>query len=505
VLLLVAIEVSYLFIITAGTFTTWATWNTNYDLIAEGFRAGHLYIPVPPPPELLARPNPFDWSNSNLWFLDASLYKGHYYLYWGPMPALVLVAVKTVLRIKGVIGDQYVTFASYTLILIAGALLISRMTRRLFPELPPSLVLLATVAFAYATPTPFMLATPGIYEAAIAAAQSLLLLGLVPAFDAVWRASESPPSRGRLLLAGCCWTAAIGCRVSTVLPVTAFVLLTALLSSTRVSARWRRAAASATWMSAPITAGILALLAYNKARFDSWFEIGVKYQLNVFPFVTSKAYLPLNVFSYLFRPVGLACRFPFITALYDIGARGFLHGVHFPPGYTTHEPQAGLFVTAPWTWLSIVALFFAGRLAGRAVVRWRRAAGQPGGAGTTGWAVDALLANQRARTALWCVASFAALGFLMPLPFITAFGTTMRYVADFSPGMVLLGVWGGWSLLVAVRRRWPRRGVLALLVLLVAATAIIGFLLGFGGYDEMFKQHNNVLYESLRRKLSFCR
>ena len=116
----------------------------------------------------------------------------------------------------------------------------------------------------------------------------------------------------------------------------------------------------ATWLSAPIAAGLLALLAYNKARFDSWFEIGIKYQLNVFPFVTSKAYLPLNIFSYLFRPVGLACRFPFVSALYDIGARGFPHGVHFPPGYSTHEPQAGLFVTAPWTWLCLVALFFVG-------------------------------------------------------------------------------------------------------------------------------------------------
>lgn len=487
-----AIEVSYLFIITAGTFTTWSTWNTNYDLIAEGFRAGHLYIPVPPPPELLAKPNPFDWSNSNLWFLDASLYKGHYYLYWGPMPALVLIAVKTILRIKEVIGDQYVTFASYTLILIAGALLISRMTRRLFPELPAGLALLAMVAFAYATPTPFMLATPGIYEAAIAAAQSLLLLGLVPAFDVVWKASENPPSRRLLLLAGICWMAAIACRVSTVLPVTAFVLLTAWLSSTRVSERWRRVATSATWMSGPIAAGILGLLAYNRARFDSWFEIGIKYQLNVFPFVTSKAYLPLNIFSYLFRPVGLACRFPFVTALYDIGDRGFPHGVHFPPGYTTHEPQAGLFVTAPWTWLTLVALFFVCR----SIIRWRRA---------TDHTVGAIVTGQRARTALWCVASFASLGFLMPLPFITAFGTTMRYVADFSPGMALLGVWGGWSLLAAVRGRWPRRGVIALLVLLVAATAIIGFLLGFGGYDEMFKQHNSVLYESLRRKLSLCR
>ena len=204
-----AIEVSYVFIISAGTFTTWSTWNTNYDLIAEGFRAGHLYIPIPPPPELLARPNPFDWSNSNLWFLDASLYKGHYYLYWGPLPALVLVAAKAVLRIKDVIGDQYVTFGSYTLILIAGALLISRMTRRLFPDLPAGLALLATVAFAYATPTGFMLATPGIYEAAIAAAQSLLLLG--------WSRpsiSSGGPRRTRRHAAGCCWRAFAGRRPS---------------------------------------------------------------------------------------------------------------------------------------------------------------------------------------------------------------------------------------------------------------------------------------------------
>ena len=484
-----AIEVSYLFIITAGTFTTWSTWNTNYDLIAEGFRAGHLYIPVPPPPELLARPNPFDWSNSNLWFLDASLYKGHYYLYWGPMPALVLVAVKTVLRIKDTIGDQYVTFASYTLILIAGALLISRMTRRLFPELPPSLALLATVAFAYVTPNPFMLATPGIYEAAIAAAQSLLLLGLVPAFDVVWKASEAPPARSRLLVAGAFWAGAIACRVSAVLPVGAFVMLTAIYSSVPTARPWRRAAGSACWLGAPVALTLAALSVYNKARFDSWFEVGIKYQLNVFPFVTSLAYLPLNIFSYLFRPVGMACRFPFLSALYDIGARGFPHGLRFPPGYSTHEPQAGLFVTAPWTWLCLIAVWFVVR----ALVRWWRSPDRT------------RLLDRRLRVQVWCLASIAALTFLMPLVFISAFDTTMRYMGDFSTGAVLLATWGGWSLVAAARGRWSRRGVIALLIVLAGATVVIGFLLGFQGYDEMFKQHNTVLYESLRRKLSFCR
>jgi hypothetical protein len=44
----------------------------------------------------------------------------------------------------------------------------------------------------------------------------------------------------------------------------------------------------------------------------------------------------------------------------------------------------------------------------------------------------------------------------------------------------------------------------ALLVSLAAATVIIGLLLGFEGYDGMFKNHNHELYESLRRRLSFC-
>ena len=488
-LLLVAIEVSYLFIITAGTFTTWSTWNTNYDLIGAGFRSGHLYIPVPPPPELLARANPFDWSNSNLWFLDASLYKGHYYLYWGPLPALLLLAVKTVLRIKDVVGDQYVVFASYTLILIGGALLITRMTRRLFPELPSGLTLLAMAALAYTTPTTFMLATPGIYQAAIAAAQAFLLLGLIFGFDTVWAASEAPPVRWRMLAAGSCWAAAIACRVSAVLPAAAFVLLTALFSSTSKQHRWRRVTASVCWIGGPVALTLALLAAYNKARFDSWFEVGVKYQLNVFPYVTSRAYLPLNIFSYLFRPVGTACRFPFVSALYDVGEHGFLHGTVFPPGYSTHEPQAGLFVTTPWTWLVFVALFFAGR----GFVRWRRSPDRT------------ILPDQRRRAEVWFVASLAALTFLMPLVFVAAFSTTIRYMADFSTGAILLSVWGSWSLLREVRDRWPRRALLAFLVVLALATVILGLLLGVEGYDGMFKWHNHDLYESLRRRLSFCR
>ncbi len=489
ILLLVAIEATYVFIISAGTWTTWSTWNGNYNQLAEGFRAGHLYIPAVPAPELLARPNPFDWSNFNLWYLDASLYKGRYYLYWGPVPALLLLAVKVVARIHADVGDQYVLFAFYTLFLIAGAILIARMTARLFPDLPRATALIGTLGFAYTSPTTYMFATPGIYEAAIGAGQACLLLGLVVAFEAVWNATEAQPRTRRLLAAGCCWAAAVGCRISLVVPAAAFVALTALFSSTADWRRPRALFARAFWPSLPIALTLAALAAYNRARFDSWFEIGVKYQLNTFPFVTSPKYLPLNIFSYLFRPLGRSCRFPFLSALYDIGTRGFPRWVTFPAGYTTHEPQAGLFMTSPFTWLIVPAVVIAVARA----VRFRPAAAAP------------LLADRRTRAEVWCVGSFGALAVLPALPFLSAFGTTMRYVADFSAGVTLLGLWGGCTIVRRLRPGWPRGTAIASLLILALVTAGIGLLLGFEGYDQMFKIHNPVLYESLRQRLSSCR
>ena len=93
-LLLCAIVASYAFIISAGTFTRWPTWNTTYDEMAEGFRDGHLYLLLQPRPELLQAPNPFDRSMLNYWYWDASLYKGRLLLLLGP-------AARGVWRVEG--------------------------------------------------------------------------------------------------------------------------------------------------------------------------------------------------------------------------------------------------------------------------------------------------------------------------------------------------------------------------------------------------------------------
>src|SRR5262249_46488316 len=73
------VEYVYVFLCSAGRFERWPTYNVYYDLLAEGFRSGHLNIAASPSPGLLAKVNPYDPAYRHLWMWDVSLYKGKYY------------------------------------------------------------------------------------------------------------------------------------------------------------------------------------------------------------------------------------------------------------------------------------------------------------------------------------------------------------------------------------------------------------------------------------------
>jgi hypothetical protein len=490
-LVTILMELLYIFIITAGTYSKWPTWNGNYNLQAEGFRAGHLYLQVTPAPELLRKANPYDWANVRLWFWDASLWRGHYYLYWGPVPALAIAAVKTIFRMTSEVGDQYPLFVFYTIYLVAGAVLLDRIARRLFPQLPLPLVLLGIAVFACANPTPFEIATPGIYEAAIIGGQALLLAGVMFAFEAFWRADPGPTPRLPLILASTCWALAIGCRVSAGPVALLLGAATLVACHTPGPDSGRRLLRNLVYLGAPAAGGVALLLVYNKLRFERWLEFGLTYQLNTLPLTNKLAYLPLNIYSYLLRPLGVSCRFPFVSALRDIGARGFPAGTRFPPGYTTPEPLAGLLTSAPWAWLALLSPV----LVAVGVRRWRRA----GGAFPLG-RVD--------RGHVWAIVCFAVMGSITALPIIAGFSATMRYLADISTGIVLLSIWGAWALYsdpAVHTRAWLRRLIVVLLVALGVTTIVLGLLLGVQGYDDMFKNHNPALYRSWSRALVLCR
>ena len=493
-LLLSVVAVSYLFIVTAGRWTSWPTYNTVYDLVAEGFRSGHLYTRLPVAPELAAAPNPLDPSLRQYWFWDASYYHGHIYYYWGPLPALLLAGIKSVLSLHQVIGDQYFVYWFYVIHLVAGAVLIVQMARRVFPGLPFGFVIAGLLVFAYGNPTPFIVATPGIYQAATIGGQAFLVSGLAFAGPAVWGDPARSPSYRHLLAAGLCWALGLATRISIAPAVVALILLTTALGCPRspVGEGWRPRLRTLLWLSVPVGTVMVALLVYNRARFDSFFDFGMQKQMSIMQFRTSVSYIAPNLYSYLLRPMVTSCRFPFLTAPFHLEGAEFPAGYQMPAGYWVGEPVAGMLIATPWIWFVPLAAV----LAGRSLWLWRLRRRSPPGA---------IALDDPQRVNFWFMGTTAIIATVPGLATVGQFIATMRYMVDVASGIILLGLWGAWSLYQGARDRpRTRRTIAAAIYAFSAVTVVIGLLLGMTGYGGIFEKYNPALYARMVGALSLC-
>jgi hypothetical protein len=485
--LLVIVELAYVFIISAGTFTHWPIYSNYYDLMAEGFRAGHLDLPIKPYPELLARADPFDRANSDLWLWDASLYDGKYFFYWGPLPALFQAAAKSILGIQRLIGDQYLLFAFSTLYLVFGTLILERLARRLFPSLPAGLLVLAVLVFAFANPIPHGLASAFVYQAAIMGGQAFLMLGVLFAFDAVWSTAGGERASGRLVLAGIAWGLALACRISLAPAVAALILVTALATARPERNRLARLITDGLRLGAPVAAASGALLLYNKLRFGAWTDFGVDLQLATLKLHSSASYIPMNLYSYALRPFEWSSRFPFALQIADLEARGVQRAEWLGAGYSTPEPVVGFLLAVPWTWIVPIGAFVC---AERGLRRFLPSNGSE--------------PDRRFRTAAWCCASFVILATLTGIMLLPMFVSTMRYLADFTPGTVLTAILCAWCLWsVTPENGWMRRICIAGCAALGSATVLLGLLFGVQGYRDHFRVQNPKLYDRAVETFSF--
>jgi hypothetical protein len=492
VALLVVIELGYVFIVSAGHMTKWPTYTTFLDDQAEGYRSGHLHMAVEPPEELVKKANPMDPANRGLWYWDASLYKGHYYIYWGPVPALLLAAFKTLLRIKSAVGDEVVVFALASVQAIAGAILLMRLRRRLFPGLPLQLLAMAVMVFGFVNPTLYNLGRGSIYEAAIVGGHAFLVAGLVFAFDAVWTSNTGPPARAKLrtklILAGSCWALALASRISVLPAVTLLPLATAVFAAIAGGEqRLRRFVRAAFWQGVPLALGVFGLLLLNKLRFERWLEFGRDMQLSWIPTKLSATFVPGNAYSYLFRTLVMSCRFPFTTAPMGLGRAAYPKWVPLPTEYWSGSEQVvGLAASVPWFWLGAVAVVVAIR-ACRGAIR-RRAP----------W-------DARTGAFVWATVVLAIAGSVTLATALTVILATMRYMGDVTGALALLGALGVWSAWVAVReRRALRWTVVGVCWLVAITTMIVGAGLGIEGQYKHFRLHNPALLDRLEQRFSVC-
>ena len=254
----------------------------QYERLAESFLSGHLYLDYGPiDPKLLELENPYDpvlrQSLGVDYRWDHAFYNGHYYMYFGVVPVLLVF-----LPFRAITGMNLTSYHA-TQLFVAGFflgifLLFQMLARLFFKSLSFAAWLMLCITFCFISLWN-CIACPALYNTAVSSALCMMIWALYFYFKAVWD-TEDPVKALRLSFFGAVFGAlAFGCRPPIALGnLFALPLLVAFLKRHRLDKKlFLRLLA--VFLPYAITAA--GLMWYNNARFHSPFEFGQSYQLTV--------------------------------------------------------------------------------------------------------------------------------------------------------------------------------------------------------------------------------
>lgn len=484
-----AIVAVYVWLASAGTLSTWPPQMLFHDQQADAFRAGQLHLPMAPDARLAEVPDPYDIQHASYWVMDFSYHQGRYYLYWGPVPGALLALGKSALGVERPVGDSVLAFAFTSLLALVAVILIPRLARRHFPGLPRGMVTLSVFSFAFCAPLAHGVSSGSVYVASITGGQAFAWVGLCCAIAALAARRSS-----LAWAAGVAFALALGCRVS-LAPAIALVGLGFALFSALPRPSVRTFLCWLLPIAVPCSLAIALLLVYNFARFDRFLEFGTGIQLSAWKFRASFDYLLANLHSYLLRGWESSCEFPYLLQGRGIPQEGPWGWLPVPADYATVSPMVGVLWGMPVVW-GILLL-----LVGAAHGFRRRLAVSLG----------ELRSEQGARTRerTFFIASLLAFGSVTGFPELGLNVATMRYEADVSSGLFLLGLLGLWAVAARdrsgdVRAGWQTGAARGFAFALLGANIVIGLLIGYQGYNHHVRTHNPDLHVRLVRALSLC-
>ena len=346
------IFIIYTWYITFGTFTEWRASTHYYSLLADAFGKGQLHVDVEPGAALLAAADPYNSEgrpafDDDVW--DLSLYKGKLYLYWGPVPAVLMTPAQLVLKTR--LADMYPVFFFLCGLLIFNSLIIVKIWRKFFTDIPAWNIIVSIFVVGLVLPIPWSLSIPDVYEAAIGAGQFFLIGGIY----FIILAFENDIKKRYLFLAGFFWACSVGSRAINVIPILFLIALTAFWFWKDQPKNWMTFAAA---LLTPLAVGALLLGAYNWARFDSPLEFGLRYQITIYnlnrnmPLAFQADYLPYNIGAYVLQPFEFITGFPFIR---PVGYSAMLQnrGIIEPKLYAAGN-VTGILAFAPFLVLAIL-------------------------------------------------------------------------------------------------------------------------------------------------------
>jgi len=454
-----------------GLFPQFPKFGNMYIDQAEAFLHGSTALLLEPSPQLMAMADPFDFKVRkdlpHLW--DGSLYHGKYYLYWGPVPAMILAAIMAVVGNR--VPDPLMVILSVVGILAILLLLLLGIRKRVYPQAPVMSIGLFLLAAVINLPYLFILGRAHVYETSIMMGQLFLLLGAAVCFSY----TQSRKS-GALFLAGLSWGLAIACRYTLAVSVGIFLVFMFWMIREEVR-QWRPFLKKAVYLLLPLAVCLIGLGIYNWLRFDSPFETGLNYQLTTPVYENrhfSAAYLRTNLYVNVLYSYGRVDSFPFIRAV-KARAETAPPWVNYHPGKLGDDSIFGLRVI-PLFWL--LALLLPVTLGLKWVNRSKPV--QPQQPVPFGWPHFA-----------WMV-GLAGFGQFLLLQFY--YYTAVRFIADFYLSWMLVTIFLLWILDQRILRfALPLRVLWTVTALVILFSGLLGFLAGFDNPPGVFEQFNPAL------------
>ena len=323
-----------------------------YNLLADAFEKGRLDLLIDPPKDLTDLPNPQDpVASQNSRILDLALFNKRFYLYFGPVPAIVLFLPFRLLGIGKISEPFAVALFSFGIFLSCLYILIE-CSKRFIPNVNKFLFVLAILSIGISNVIPYNLRHPVVYETAIASGAFFAILGLaflLKSWDGI-RLKNS-------YLALCSFSIglSVGCRPNYVF-ASFFLMLVIILANYKVGLRSKYIKWNIACSFIPLFIILLLLFIYNFLRFGAINNFGIQYMLgptqwdyngcmyrlaNILPGVFLNALCPPNI-SNIFPFIHFSPFYPFTL----------------PSGYSFEEPIAGFLLTSPITLYSLALPFF---------------------------------------------------------------------------------------------------------------------------------------------------
>lgn len=300
-----------------------------YTYQAESILNGHVWLDFTPPKFLSEMANPYDYKarvdiarqTGESFKLDFAFFDGKYYSYYGIVPTLIFYIPFVALTGLHLNNSVPVLLMGVVFILFS-FMLIYKILKRFYPKVSLGIYFLLVTVFTFGTGAFYCAQTPHVYSVAFISAIMFTVTALffwITASDKHFADNKMPLSRARLLIGAIAMGLAIGSR-----PIFGlYALLAFPLFYSEIRERLffsKKGIANTLCIVMPLLVIGCALLYFNKLRFGSFFDFGNTYNLSEMDLQNRHMgirRLWLGIFEYLFQPLKIGGKFPYVESVYD--------------------------------------------------------------------------------------------------------------------------------------------------------------------------------------------